>query len=230
LRYFDISKGPFAESPASSRTGKKTVMTRSIFPLALICLFLFAGSASAQGYFEFLGSPRAVPDKFSPRYGIRYNTQGYDEPEVNWNKKLKKMAKKNVPEYAINEMLQYPGAPNSIGEWIDKAFGEVQSDFTKCGSLAGRASRVTPGSLYIIIMPSAFLEPYYKVDVAGVYYPSTHQIKVLNIYYMWSGSNAGWLRHARDLIKWEIGNFFATEIGVIPEPRPTGWPCTASSR
>jgi hypothetical protein len=169
-----------------------------------------------------------VPDKYSPKYGIRYNTQGYDEPEVNWKKKLKKLARKNVPEYAITQMLEYPGGPEAIGEWIDKAFSEVQSEFLKCGSLAGRASRVSPASLYITIMPSAFFEPYYKVDVAGVYYPSTRHIKVLNIYYIWSGPNTGWLRHARDLIKWEIGNFFATEVGIKPEPRPASWPCVAA--
>jgi hypothetical protein len=49
----------------------------------------------------------------------------------------------------------------------------------------------------------------------------------MNIYYIWSGPNAGWLRHARDLIKWEIGNFFAAEVRVRPEPRPDGWPCNA---
>jgi hypothetical protein len=196
----------------------------------MMSLFLFVGTAQAQGYFEFLGSARAVPDKFSPRHGIRYNTQGYDQPEVNWTKKLKKMARRNVPEYAIDEMLSFPGDPDAIGEWIDQAYDEVQKDFMKCGSLTSRASRLSPHSLYVTIMPSAFFEPYYKVDVAGVYYPTTKQIKVLNIYYIWTGSNEGWLRHARDLIKWEMGNFFATELGVQAEPRPAGWPCTTPAK
>ena len=100
----------------------------------------------------------------------------------------------------------------------------------KCGSLSNKARGVSPRSLNIVIMPSAFFEPYHKVDVAGVYYPSTHQIKVLNIYYIWSGPNKGWLRHARDLIKWEIGNYFATEVKVRPEPRPDGWPCNAPAQ
>ncbi|HSB10202.1 MAG TPA: hypothetical protein VLM38_12010 [Blastocatellia bacterium] len=206
------------------------MIRRSLALLAFMSLILLAGPANAQGYFEFLGSPRSVPDKFSPRHGIRYNTQGYDQPVVNWSKKLRKMAKKSVPEYAISQIIEFPGGPDAIGEWIDEAFDDVQLQFTKCSSLASRAGRVSPRSLYVMIMPSAFFEPYYKVDVAGVYYPSTHQIKVLNIYYIWSGPNAGWLRHARDLIKWEIGNFFATEVGVQPEPRPTGWPCNAPAR
>jgi hypothetical protein len=191
---------------------------------------LYANSAKAQGYYEFLGSPRAVDDRFSPRHGIRYNTQGYDEPDVNWAKRERKVAKKGVPAFAINEMMQFPGGPDAIGEWIDQAFDDVQAQFLKCGSLAGRAGMVSPTSLYVMIMPSAFFEPYFKVDVAGVYYPATHEIKVLNIYYICSGTNAGWLRHARDLINWEMGNFFATELGVQAEPRPDGWPCSSTAR
>jgi len=188
-------------------------------------LILCLRTANAQGYYQFLGPPRQVSDRFSPKYHIRYNTQGYDSPDVNWEKRTRKLQRKGVPDYAIDEMRQFPGGPDAIGEWIDQAFDEVQTQFMKCGSLASRAERVSPSNLYILIMPSAFLEPYYKVDVAGVYYPSTHRIQVLNVYYIWSGPNAGWLRHARDLIKWEMGNFFATELGVQPEPRPDGWPC-----
>jgi hypothetical protein len=206
------------------------VVRRSVFIVAVALLMLYASSAKAQGYYEFLGSPRAVDDKFSPRHGIRYNTQGYEEPDINWVKRERKLTNKGVPAYAINEMMQFPGGPDAIGEWIDQAFDEVQAQFLKCGSLAGRAGGVSPSSLYVVIMPSAFFEPYYKFDVAGVYYPSTHEIKVLNIYYIWSGPNAGWLRHARDLINWEMGNFFATELRVQAEPRPDGWPCNSTAR
>lgn len=203
------------------------MVKRSVFIIAFALLMLYASSVRAQGYYEFLGSPRASADRLSPRHGIRYNTQGYDEPDINWTKRERKLTNKGVPAYAIDEMKQFPGGPDAIGEWIDQAFDEVQAQFANCGSLAGRATSVSPGGLYVVIMPSAFFEPYYKVDVAGVYYPSTHEIKVLNIYYIWSGPNAGWLRHARDLIKWEMGNFFATELGVQAEPRPDGWPCNA---
>jgi hypothetical protein len=168
-----------------------------------------------------------VADKSSPKYGIRYNTQGYDQPEVKWEKKMRKMTKKGVPEYAINEITRFPGGSDAIGEWIDAAFDQTLAEFTNCPMLADRARRVSPRSLYVTIMPSAFYEPHWGIDVAGVFYPSTKEIRVLNIYYMWSGKNRGWLRHARDLLKWEMGNFFAVELGVQPEPRGAGWPCTA---
>ena len=203
---------------------------RSAFLFAFFLVVLLGGSANAQGNYEFLGAPRSVPDKFSPRYGIRYNTQGFDDPGLNWTKRAAKLAKKGVPESAISEMMVFPGSPEAIGKWIDDSFDEVQTQFVKCASLATRAKRVSPNLLYVVIMPSAFYEPYYKIDVAGVYYPSTHQIKVLNIYYIWGGPYAGWLRHARDLIKWEIGNYFATELSVRPEPRPDGWPCVTAAK
>jgi hypothetical protein len=209
---------------------EQEMVRRSVFILAFVSLVLLGDSVKAQGYYEFLGSPRAVADKFSPRFGIRYNTQGFDEPEINWKKREKRLAKKGVPEFAVAEMKLFPGGPDAIGDWIDEAFADVQTQFSKCASLSNRAGLVSPRSLYVTIMSSAFFEPYWKIDVAGAYYPSTHQIKVLNIYYIWSGPNVGWLRHARDLIKWEIGNYFATELKVQAEPRPSGWPCNASAK
>ena len=207
------------------------VSKRAVLLLLALPLVLCVSSANAQADFKFLGNPVAVPDKFSPKYHIRYNTQGFDQPSPNWKKKISKMQKKKVPEYAINEILQFPGSPDAIGEWIDDAFEDTQKEFTECGgSLAGRASRVSTRGLYVVIMPSAFFEPYYKVNVAGVYYPDKREIRVLNVYYTWSGENKGWLRHARDLLKWEMGNFIGTESGIMAEPRTQGWPCNAPPR
>ena len=82
---------------------------RSAFLFAFFLVVLLGGSANAQGNYEFLGAPRSVPDKFSPRYGIRYNTQGFDDPGLNWTKRAAKLAKKGVPESAISEMMAFPG-------------------------------------------------------------------------------------------------------------------------
>jgi hypothetical protein len=199
-----------------------------IWLLLALPLVFCVSSARAQGYYQFLGEPRQVPDRYSPKYGIRYNTQGYDDPAINPNKRRTKLQKKRVPDDTIDEILSFPGSPDAIGDWIDDSFEYARNQFTECGGpMAGEANQVNPRKLYVIIMPSAFYEPYYKVDVAGVYYPSTHQIRVLNIYYTWSGANAGWLRQAHDLLKWEMGNFMGSELKVQPEPRPDGWPCNA---
>jgi hypothetical protein len=201
---------------------------RALFLLSLLPLVLCVKPASAQGYFQFLGPPEQVADRYTPRYGIRYNTQGYDQPRQLSIKKIKKLKKKGVPDSIIGELLDFPGQPDAIGRWIDDAFDQVKAEFMACGgSLASRARSVSPRGLCVRIMPTAFFEPYYRVDVAGVYYPSIREIRVLNIYYFWSGPYTGWLRHARDLIKWEMQNFFAVECKIQPEPRPQGWPCAA---
>lgn len=204
-------------------------MTKRILWLTCgLLIVLSAKPASAQGTHEFLGPPREVPDQFTSKYGIRYNTQGYDQPEVNWNRKLKKWAKKSVPESAIQEIMAFPGSPDAIGQWIDEAFEKALAQFSDCdGSLARRANRITGSDLYVIIMPSAFYVPVYDVLAAGAYYPTPHEIRVLNIYYTWSGQNNGWMRHARELLAWEMGNYFAMTLGVQGEPRADGWPCNA---
>jgi len=204
------------------------VSKRSVFLLLTLPLLLCAESVRAQGTFEFVGAPREVPDQFSPKHGIRFNTQGYDVPKVKWAKKLKKMQKYDVPEWALNEIQSFPGSPDAIGNWIDEAFDKVQAQFVECGGdLAERARSVSPANVSVTIMPSAFYEPYFKINVAGAFYPSTNEIKVLNIYYTWEGENMGWMRHARDLLVWEMGNYFGMSTGITPEPRSEGWPCNA---
>ena len=42
-----------------------------------LLILLFADAANGQGTHEFLGSAREVPDRFTEKHGIRYNTQGF---------------------------------------------------------------------------------------------------------------------------------------------------------
>jgi hypothetical protein len=182
----------------------------------------------AQSDHQFLGKPRKVPDQFTAKHGIRYNTQGYDEPQAKWKKKIRTWRESEVPEPIIEEILAFPGSPDAIGRWIDDAFDQTLAQFTACdGKLANRASTVSTSELSVVIMPSAFFEPYYKILVAGAYYPTPKEIKVLNIYYTWEGQNKGWLRHARELILFEMQNYFAVMCGIQPEPRTASWPCDA---
>lgn len=203
-------------------------MPRRFVLLALTSLLLCVSTVEAQGTYQFLGRPRAVPDQFTARHGIRYNTQGYDQPRARWERKIRVWRANGVPESVIDEILSYPGSPDAIDQWIDDAFDQTLEQFTACGGLlADRARQISAADLSVIIMPSAFFEPYYKVLVAGAYYPTPKQIKVLNIYYTWDGANRGWLRQARDLLVYEMANYFAIACGIEAEPRTAGWPCNA---
>jgi hypothetical protein len=196
----------------------------------LLAVFLLASPelTSAQSAHEFLGSPRLRPDDYTSLHEIRYNTQGYDKPKAKWNKKIAKWKDKGVPDSIIEQILAFPGSPDEIGKWIDDAFDQAQARFIACGGALETSARAIKGhDLYVTIMPSAFYEPFYKINVAGAFYPDTMEIKVLNIYYTWSGENKGWLRHARDLLVYEMENYFAFKSGIQPEPRGEGWPCSA---
>jgi len=203
-------------------------MPRRFVLLALASLLLCVATAEAQGTHQFLGAPREVPDQFTAKHGIRYNTQGYEEPQAKWKKKIRSWRENDVPDSIIEELLAFPGSPDAIDRWIDDAFDQTLAQFTACdGKLAERARQVSATDVSVIIMPSAFFEPFYKVLVAGAYYPTPKQIKVLNIYYIWEGENKGWLRHARDLLVYEMQNYFGVACGIQPEPRAAAWPCDA---
>ena len=203
-------------------------MLRRFAFLSIISLMFFASTELAQGTHQFLGPPREVSDRFSPKHGIRYNTQGYDEPQAKWKKKIRAWRETGIPEPIIDQILAFPGTPDAIGEWIDDAFDQVLAQFTTCGgTLSDLASRVSTSDLRVTIMPSAFEDPFYKVLVAGAYYPTPKEIKVLNIYYIWEGPNTGWLRNAKELLVYEMANYFAVVSGIQAEPRTTVWPCDA---
>src|SRR5215471_1356216 len=163
-------------------------MLRRFVLLVSTSLGLFATTALAQGTHQFLGPPREVPDRFTPKHGIRYNTQGYDEPQAKWKKKIRTWEDHAIPQGIIDQLLAFPGSPDAIGQWIDDAFDQTLAQFTACGGeLANKASLVSASELSVTITPSAFVDPFYKVLVAGAYYPGPKEIKVLNIYYIWEG-------------------------------------------
>lgn len=205
-------------------------MTIKAIPVGILFLWM-CGFAGAQGTYQFLGDSRSVPDRYSPRHRIRYNTGGFENPVVNWVKRSRRLRNKGVPEDAINKMAAFPGSPDAFGKWADDAFDSVQEQFIACGgALANRARVVSPANVHIVVLSTIWYEPRLKRWLAGAYYPEKKEIRVVNIYYTWSGPQAGWLRHARDLILWEMGNYFAGECRVRAEPRPGGWPCSSPRR
>jgi len=206
---------------------KKYHLTRLGVKCAVALIFVFSPVlARAQGYTMFVGGARSVPDKVSAQYSIRYNDQGFQRPKTHNTKGL---MKRDVDQAVIDAVNQFPNG--RIGDWIDQAFQQTVAEFEACGGgLATKAKQVSPSKLYVVIEPTIFYVPELGVNAASAYYPDTKLIKSLNIYYIWSGSDAGWLRLAPDLLKWEMGNFVANEVGVQMEPRTPHWPCDAPAQ
>jgi hypothetical protein len=179
--------------------------------------------------FRYLGEGQQVPDRRTPVYQIAYNDGGFSEP-INWAKRSKKLIRKGVPEAVVLKLREAWGDdPAPIGDWIDRAWEMTRNAFLACpGSVRDKAERVTPARLTrVVIMPSVFPVPNSTSGyTAGAFYPDSRIIKVVNIY-----PNGDWIRHAKDLLTWECGNFYSLECGIKPEDsdgpggRPAGWPC-----
>jgi len=188
-----------------------------------LVLVVCAASVSAQSYFEFLGPRYSDQVKYSPKYGIPYRDNGFDEP---LNRAKKKARKRGAPEWVLDEIRNFPGSPDAIGNWIDEAFDQARDSFVKCGGrLADFASSVTPASLSggVTIESTIWYEPALNGILAGAYYPDTQSIRVVNIYY----GSTGDYRHARQLLVWEMKNHFGTLAGIQSEPYASDWPCRA---
>ena len=201
------------------------LMSKRILVLLMgqLVLFVCAASVSAQSYFEFLGPGYSDQVKYSPKYGIPYRDNGFDDPLARAKKQARK---RGAPGWVLDEIKIFPGEPDAIGKWIDEAFDQARDSFTNCGGrLADFASRVTPASLSggVSIEPTIWYEPALKAILAGAYYPDTQSIRVVNIYYGTTGD----YRHARPLLVWEMKNHFGTLAGIQSEPLAPDWPCSA---
>jgi hypothetical protein len=177
----------------------------------------------AQGYTEFVGGARTVPDRVTKEYKIHYNDRGFQEPKAHNTKGL---IKRDAPQAVIDAVNNFPSA--NIGVWIDQAFKATAQEFRACGgSIAASSGGVSPSQVHVEIEPTIFYMPNLGINAASGYYPDQKLIRALNIYYIWSGPDAGWLRQAPDLLKWEMENFVANEVGLQMEPRTPHWPCDA---
>jgi hypothetical protein len=197
---------------------KKTALIFAL-PVLLVCI----DAVHAQQLYKFLGPKHSDEIKFSPKYKIPYNDNGFDDPLKH---KWKPARDRGAPDWVLDEIKDFPGSPDAIGQWIDEAWDDAVAAFTKCGwPLADFAARVSPESLWggVRIAPTIWYEPALDSYLAGGYYPDTRSIRVVNIYYGTTGS----YRHARELLKWEMKNHFGTLAGIQSEPFSPDWPCNA---
>lgn len=189
---------------------------------ALASVLLFHETVSAQQYLKYLGGAMACEIKYSPKYRIPYKDNGFSAPR---KRKWKQAARRQAPQWVIDEIKIFPGTPDALGIWIDEAFDTARESFTKCGGhLAAFAANVSPQSVTgVTIEPTIWYEPALKKILAGGYYPDTRSIRVVNVYY----GSTGQYRHARLLLAWEMKNHFAFLAGLQSEPTYPAWPCGA---
>jgi hypothetical protein len=192
-----------------------------LFLCAVVCLL--ANAASAQNLVEFLGPKYDSTVKLSPKYRIPYRDNGFATP---LERRAKKAIKRGAPPIIVEEIRLFPGSPDAIGQWVDEAWDEAVATFMKCGgALAQFAAQLSPTTLTggIEVESTIWYEPSLQAYLSGGYYPATHSIRVVNIYYGTTGD----YRHARLLLRWEMKNHFAYLAGLTSEPTTPDWPCHA---
>jgi RHS repeat-associated protein len=188
-------------------------------------------------YTQFLGSRSTdVAFKRSPKYGLWYNDGGSDFAVAAKEKRVRKGTKKirnaggseEQIEGAIQSLIAWDGT--MIPNWVDDAFDAALANFTRCGGdLAGRAQGVSPNGVTVFIEDTVFdvyVSGQNRGTAAGIYIPDVREIHVVNFYY---SSAEGYARLASDLLRFEMENYFAIEVGIRAEPRTPNWPCDAPS-
>jgi hypothetical protein len=199
------------------------------YSVAVNITFLMFAVLTAQGYAQqprmMLGPPDQVPDRFSTRYGIRYNDAGFSDPHPNKIKKsvryiLNQGASQQVADKFSGLAVAMTETPNSFGDAIDRAWEARTADFNACGGIWAQAARDTAPSTLQIKVEATIWEYRPGIWVGGQTdnLRGLHYIKAVNIYVIGIASNpsAADTVDFRAMVEWEIGNALADAAGYHP--------------
>ena len=200
---------------------------RFMFSAASLALAQAAQSSpTAQeiNWVPFLGpSDLTARDKFSPRYGIRYNARGFDHGR-------RKRIDRKTPNYLIKK-----GAPHLIEDFqmvgnlivadagpsgyipfeIDLAFEETINRWLACGgSYAGAARRFDPRSLYIQFEDRPFWSSEHGLWANGRTDGQLIEVVIITADRLFSNPKQASLKRFEDLLRWETGNALALFAGI----------------
>src|ERR1044072_3762116 len=106
------------------------MLRKAPFLFIAIIVLSAASTALAQSPYKFLGPKKKTEIKYSPKYRIPYNDNGFSDPA---KRKWKQAAKRGAQGFVIEEIQIFPGTPEAIGEWIDEAGEEAVASFKKWG-------------------------------------------------------------------------------------------------
>ncbi len=186
--------------------------------LLVVLVALHCGAAQAQK--AFLGGNWPEGTKYTPTYGIPYESNGYEHPPRH---KVGAAINRGASLEVQNLILAYPEVPISV--MIEDGYTQALASFTACGgTLPARARAFNPASIHVTIEPTIWWEPTWQTWFSGGYYPDQRHIRVVNIYY----GTTGMLGYSRSLLVWEFKNAIATDVGISTEPNGSpAWPCDA---
>jgi len=173
-----------------------------------------------------LGQPDQVPDKYSPKYGIRYNDGGFADPRPNAiRKSCKYIVNHGGSQYVLDTFRAQANTitsdPSWFGNMIDQAWDRRTSAFIACGgNWARAATNTSPSNLYVTVQPSLWQRSIYGTTfwVHGEMNPlgdGQYFIKAVNIYVesiLSNPANAYTVEFGAT-VEWELGNALADAAG-----------------
>jgi len=192
-------------------------------------LFLLVACAAAYGQQPrlMLGQPDQTPDKYSPKYNIRYNDADFADPRPGAVKKsCKYIANHGGSQYVLDTFRNQANTittsdPDWFGKMIDQAWERRTAAFSACGgNWAQAAANTSPSNLYVAVQPTLWQVSIYGSTywVHGEMNPlggGQYAIKAINIYVnsiMSDPANA-YVVEFSATVEWELGNALADAAG-----------------
>jgi hypothetical protein len=164
--------------------------------------------------------PREI--QFTARYGIAYQSNGFDTPK-------RKIIAKKTPKY-----LRQMGAahliegfqifstaltenPDNLPQWIDESWEEIKRKWVDCGGQhAQAANSFNPRRLLVVVEAAPFQVQNPAVMANGAVERDGRTIRVVNVTTskLFSDPQNAYLVLLPDLLRWEMGNAMQVSAGL----------------
>jgi hypothetical protein len=171
--------------------------------------------------------------RYSPKYGIPYQDNGFNPADSNptlRDSRLATMASSiayfrnlGIPESVIADFKQYATdlltVPNQIGMEIDTAYETIYQRWNVCGGkYASTINSFNRTALFITVQPSIW---YQCGTTAGCNYIGGlevgNKLYTTIVYVSVSYPSSSRVTKFRDIVRWEMGNAVATYSGHRPK-------------
>lgn len=185
------------------------------------CLFLAAICISV-----LLSDHTHAQMKRSPKYGIAYEANGYDEASAGYVEKRARKIEQKFGAAAAEDFRQQTERLRLIGEWLDTKWAARVAAWSRCYDV----SDVNPRRFFVTVEGNTFTLPQYPElkYIWGTVDTSAKRIRVTAWAYI---KNRGWTVNAIDTAEWEFGNaLMLLKRGPAPtvaDEIGTGDPCKA---
>jgi len=224
-------------------TGLLTSRSRSLaFALSIIIIYAFFSvmiySSNMDGnysiertWFPMLGDIEPQAIKVSPKFHIKYQSNGFDRVRPNRIKKGVRYLREVKAEHLIERFRQIGNDVEKIPLYIDEAYEFNLKQYQECrGKFQNFITNNNPRNIMVevIAIPKIINNQW-----AGGYALSNAidvKCTIVVVNGLLDNPSTSDLREFKDYVRWEIGNLLAFRFGVKPKKLDEEWgdfiPCS----